>query len=897
MKTERTFGRARDTERCAEILRRRGTAAVLVMGESGAGKSVLLEAAAKALGDEMEPLRIHGSPALGKVPFGVLAPFLGGLPAEEADSRVAVLRAFWREVEKLRRVHQHELLLVIDDAHELDAASSEVVSELIGARWAKAIIASPSAAALPRPLLELWLDGGVERVDLAPLTLEEAGEYLESTLLGRFLPSVVRLFWQESEGNPLVLGQLVDEARRAGSLELRGGTWILTGELTRRGDGLVGLVRDQLARLTAEERDALSLIVVAEPAPLELVERYCGPDVVRQLVAKRIIRPPDGPDGVLRLRHPMYGDAMVKLIPLARSVQLRQYATGYVTQQTTTAEGLLRAVSWALDCGFEMDDAVLLKAAELSVRLFENSLAVRAAGAVQDPELRGAAQEVLGCVAYNRGRYAEAAAMLEPSVRRDGRVRPGLAGCLLWAMSRSALGHDPVAIRKDAVELIATAVAATGGSPADAGGGSPQAAAVGRMLEVLADALAGDYSGVAAWLDDEPGQDAAIGPAEGPLAGDDTAGVLRATLMAELLMARGEPHRGMSVVAAALERLAVSGAEHPFVVGFAAARFVLAACAAGEWDAADRALDRFLAESNAGLISVGAAAETGRGLALLRQGRHAEAWARLVPAVDNLRERDPQQVLSVTAAIAAYAGALLGHRDDAEALLLDALDPERPTTAFLRPLVAVFAAAAELLVNPGEGSREAFADCIQDAAESGRADVALQAEVLWCESGGRDRFDELRAAAGAVSGPWPDLVGRLAAALADGTPEVLLEVGERLRAVGAIRYARECFAEASRVLDRSLRRSEAKAAWAAKTECDVELGEEGAAAAASETKTLTRRERQIAALAAAGLSDREIAERLTVSVRTVEGHLYRAYAKLGVTRREQLAPAFSLLTG
>ena len=665
MKTERTFGRTKDTERCAEILRRRGTAAVLVMGESGAGKSVLLEAAAKALGEEMEPLHIHGSPALGKVPFGVLAPFLGGLPAEEADSRVAVLRTFWREVEKLRRARQQELLLVIDDAHELDTASSEVVAELIGARWAKAIIASPSAAALPRPLLELWLDGGVERVDLAPLTLEEATEYLESTLLGRFLPSAVRLFWQESEGNPLVLGQLVDEARRAGSLELRGGTWILTGELTRRGDGLVGLARDQLSRLTAQERDALSLIVVAEPAPLELVERHCGPEVVRALVAKRIIRPPDGPDGVLRLRHPMYGDAMVKLIPLARSVQLRQYATEYVTQQTATAEGLLRAVSWALDCGFEMDDAVLLRAAELSVRLFENTLAVRAAGAVQEPELRGAAQEVLGCVAYNRGNYAEAAAMLEPSVRPDGRVRPGLAGCLLWAVSRSALGHDPGAIRRHAAELMATPLPAPGSAPPGdaAGADASPAVAVGRLLTVLADALGGDYSGVAEWLDSDPGEDAAVGLSEGPLAGDAAAGVLKATLMAELFVARGEPHRGMSVVAAALERLAVGGAEHPFVVGFAAARFVLAACAAGEWDAADRALERFLAESNAGLISVGAAAESGRGLALLRQGRHAEAWARLVPAVDNLRERDPQQVLSVTAAIAAYAGALLGHRD------------------------------------------------------------------------------------------------------------------------------------------------------------------------------------------------------------------------------------------
>jgi DNA-binding NarL/FixJ family response regulator len=40
---------------------------------------------------------------------------------------------------------------------------------------------------------------------------------------------------------------------------------------------------------------------------------------------------------------------------------------------------------------------------------------------------------------------------------------------------------------------------------------------------------------------------------------------------------------------------------------------------------------------------------------------------------------------------------------------------------------------------------------------------------------------------------------------------------------------------------------------------------------------------------AAGLSNRDIADRLTVSVRTVEGHLYRACIKLDISDREELA--------
>ncbi|WP_313409446.1 helix-turn-helix transcriptional regulator, partial [Aeromicrobium sp.] len=52
---------------------------------------------------------------------------------------------------------------------------------------------------------------------------------------------------------------------------------------------------------------------------------------------------------------------------------------------------------------------------------------------------------------------------------------------------------------------------------------------------------------------------------------------------------------------------------------------------------------------------------------------------------------------------------------------------------------------------------------------------------------------------------------------------------------------------------------------------------------------LTAREREIATLAAAGASNRQIADRLTLSVRTVEGHLYRVGRKLGVSERGDLA--------
>ena len=51
---------------------------------------------------------------------------------------------------------------------------------------------------------------------------------------------------------------------------------------------------------------------------------------------------------------------------------------------------------------------------------------------------------------------------------------------------------------------------------------------------------------------------------------------------------------------------------------------------------------------------------------------------------------------------------------------------------------------------------------------------------------------------------------------------------------------------------------------------------------------LTRRELEVARMAARGLTDRDIAESLVVSVRTVESHLAAGYRKLGISSRRQL---------
>ena len=65
---------------------------------------------------------------------------------------------------------------------------------------------------------------------------------------------------------------------------------------------------------------------------------------------------------------------------------------------------------------------------------------------------------------------------------------------------------------------------------------------------------------------------------------------------------------------------------------------------------------------------------------------------------------------------------------------------------------------------------------------------------------------------------------------------------------------------------------------------------------AREPLPLTDREREIVLLIGQGLSNRDVADRLTLSVRTVEGHIYKAMSKTGTASREELAALLSRRT-
>lgn len=134
--------------------------------------------------------------------------------------------------------------------------------------------------------------------------------------------------------------------------------------------------------------------------------------------------------------------------------------------------------------------------------------------------------------------------------------------------------------------------------------------------------------------------------------------------------------------------------------------------------------------------------------------------------------------------------------------------------------------------------------------------------------------------------PAGSVFARHADALARGDGAALDRAAQALAERGFLLYAAEAHAQAVRVHrdPRAARLSRTRAVALARR-CQ---GARTPALAGLVFGELTARQRQIVTLAAAGLSNREIAERLTLSVRTVGNHLYSAYTRLGTGDRGAL---------
>jgi DNA-binding CsgD family transcriptional regulator len=117
---------------------------------------------------------------------------------------------------------------------------------------------------------------------------------------------------------------------------------------------------------------------------------------------------------------------------------------------------------------------------------------------------------------------------------------------------------------------------------------------------------------------------------------------------------------------------------------------------------------------------------------------------------------------------------------------------------------------------------------------------------------------------------------------------IQLAYGERLRRARTIADARAKLTVALATFERL--RAEP---WVLKTDSELQASGHAPREGSFGIASLTPREREIAKLAAAGLSNKQIAERLFLTHRTVAAHLYQVFPKLGITSRAALHAALA----
>jgi DNA-binding NarL/FixJ family response regulator len=255
------------------------------------------------------------------------------------------------------------------------------------------------------------------------------------------------------------------------------------------------------------------------------------------------------------------------------------------------------------------------------------------------------------------------------------------------------------------------------------------------------------------------------------------------------------------------------------------------------------------------------------------------------------------QIHSVTTGLrpAAYfalaeAHAKLGQSTEANEAVAAAQSCVPPDFFFMDTalsLAAGWAMAASGNLTEAVASVQRAARLARDRGQPTHELACIQAVAQWGDVSQAARAREL---ADALSLPLADAVALHAETLLATDGEGLLTASASYRRMGDRVAAADAAAQASVVFAGSQRRKRGLYAAALARELAEECG--GLCTPALRTPTglkLSGRQRDVVELVVAGLSNRQIADKLVMSVRTVEGHVYRACQRVGAQSREELA--------
>ena len=799
------------------------------------------------------------------------------------------------------------LLLAIDDVHWADAPSLRFLLYL-AQRLAELPVTAVIARRAGDPgvdtdlLAKLTGHQSAERVVLQPLTGTAVDRLVRASFLDDVAPRFSAACADVTRGNPLLVQQLL------AALEVEGTSPDASGAMRVRQLGPEAVSRSVLLRLSALQLGATSLAraasVLGDGAPLRRAAELAKiePGVAREaadaLAAAEILRPGEP----LAFVHPIVRAAIYAELPAAERARLHASAATLLRAEDAVPEqiaphllvGEAGGEEWMVDTLEAAAERALAGGAPASaVRYHQRALAeppprarradvlaglgraAAAAGdpravehleaallAVEDPERRAGISYSIGRTLMAGGRHRDAAETFDRGLDelsdKDSELALRLEAGFVSAARRS-IATLPLAVARLRPLLVRRLTGATPGERAllahvayeRALGGEHRdqvlaaanaALASGKLLDdETADGFA-FYRAVEAlaWADELDAADAALGAAvedarsRGSVFGYATACYVRAEV--HLLAGRiGE---------------AVADAQAAVDAGRDGWRFAL--------PAAHAVLSRALGEQG----ELGGAAEA------LELPGGEEHW---------------QASVTLSQLLEARGWLALARGDSGEAL--DAFQECRRRQAWIKaPNPAVMAwrsgaALASLGVDDGVERAELLADQELELARSFAAPraigVALRTTGL--VRGGEEGLELLAEAVESLQGS--PAVLELARARTD--------LGAALRRAGRRQDAQD---ELRLALDAAHRCG----ATALGERAREELGLAGARPRRphiSGLESLTASERRVAELAAAGGTNREIAQGLFVTVKTVEWHLRNTYGKLEITSRRELADA------
>ncbi len=834
---------------------------LVVYGAVGVGKSRIAREALSAAKSQGYECRWAVGTSSGRgIPLGAFATWA---PSGVTDT-VQLLRG---AIESLTTATSGAPVVVcVDDVHLLDDLSTFVVHQIVQRGAAKVILTVRAGEPIPAAVGEISKVGQFDRLDLQPLSLEEITTLLAAALDGPVDPDAAQRLWNLTRGNVLYLRTIVEQHVANGLLVQRHGSWRWIGDPTMP-PGLVELIESRIGALATPVTDVIDALAVGEPIELAALSRITDPAAIEEAETRGLIALEPAVDAVLvRLAHPLYSEVRRRRAPATKLRRLRGLVATELAESGADddIQVVVRRATLSLGSDLTPDAELLIRAAHGAVWLADLPLADRLASAAIRAGAGPESTFVRAHALSWHGRGAEAEAVLaevrtsELSEDEHARFAFLRASNLLWALG------DPAGAK----EVIESASRAT----------SPQ-------VRSYIDAFRTVYS----FAMDQP--QAARQTAK-DLALADLPAVVGAEIAWALATIAAEAGRTAEAVAVADAgyTVATRSFDAPQMRFNIADSHVGALLLAGRIGEAVEVAERVRRQAIdlPGAAQLLGAAVAGR--AALGAGRLDAASSLLEPAAEGFSASHAigwgyRYCVPYTTALG-----MRGSTADAVAAL-SALDKQlRPFRSldYERSVARAWAAA-------NQGAVSEAITILLSAADRAAANGQFAAEVICRQSAAQfgdhssaERLGELEAI---VEGPRVGLAARFAAALRDGDAAELSSVSEEFERVGDVVAAVDAAAQAALTYRRHGQRG---SALGCSTRADALAERCGglntpALRQATEPLPLTDREREIVMLIGEGLSNREVAARLTLSVRTVESHIYAAMSKTGTRNRDELA--------